>query len=78
MRGKTVNVRLSWQDYQRLLELRLAMHLASDSATVRALIRLNHTERKSAIAALARRDPAFVERYEELQQAARQLLIEEK
>lgn len=71
-KGRRLALRLSWPDYQMLLELRLALHLDSDSAAVRSLIRLNHSHYKREIAK-ARKDPIFTERLEDLTNEARQL-----
>lgn len=70
--GKRLNMRLAWPDYTLLLELRLALRLASDSATLRELIRTAHVQHKREIAA-ARKAPLYKERLQELSDGARQV-----
>jgi hypothetical protein len=54
-------IRVSDTDYFKLCELRLALHLPSDAATIRALVRLHHSHATDALRR-ARRDPHHQER----------------
>lgn len=59
--------RLSEQDYERLVELRLALHLGNDAQTVRALIRFTSSSPKTREALRkARRDPQHKTRVQTL------------
>ena len=58
-------IRVSDTDYLKLCELRLALHLPSESATIRALIRLHHKHASGAVHR-ARRDPHHQDRVQAL------------
>jgi len=62
---RRLNIRLTEEDYERLIELRLALHLPGESQTVRALIRLHHEAEREAVRR-ARRDPSHSERLQAL------------
>ena len=70
---KRLNIRLTEEDYEQLLELRLALHLGSDSQTIRALIRLHHAAEREAVRRV-RRDPTHGERLQALVDG-RQLIL---
>lgn len=70
---KRLNLRLTEEDYEQLLELRLALHLGSDSQTIRALIRLHHAAEREAVRRV-RRDPTHAERLQALVDG-RQLIL---
>jgi hypothetical protein len=52
--SKRLNIRISEEDYRRLRELRDLLHQSSDSATMRALIRLHHATARAELARLRR------------------------
>lgn len=62
---RRLTVRISEENYRQLCELRLALHLPSDSATIRALIALHHRHADPAMRR-ARRDPGHRERVDAL------------
>jgi hypothetical protein len=53
---RKVNLRLTQGDYGKLLELRMVLHSASDSQTLRTLVRL-HWQAEQAAVKRMRRDP---------------------
>jgi len=72
-KAQRLNMRLSWKDYQRLIELRSLLRAESDSSTVRTLIRLHYAAEQSALAKLRRTDPTAVAQIERLTERARQM-----
>lgn len=59
-----LSVRITEEDYEKLCELRLALHLGSDNQVVRALIRLHHSQAAREAIRKARRDPQHADRLE--------------
>jgi hypothetical protein len=59
--ARRLTIRVSDEDYQKLAELRLALHLPSDGAALRALIRIHYTYEQRALRR-ARREPGHSER----------------
>lgn len=60
--AKRLAMRLTESDYAKLVELRFALRLGNDAETLRALIRLHHSEASKGLIRKLRREPGHEER----------------
>jgi hypothetical protein len=60
-KARKLTIRITTEDYEKLCELKLALHLASDGAALRALIRLHHKYATTELRR-ARREPGHKDR----------------